>query len=84
MAEFRACYTSRKAVVADADRLVFEGVGKVIFAFGHCSHEDANRFLWADGSYVIVDPDNLCVKTESDFPTVGREVVGNGILDHFE
>lgn len=84
MAEFRACYTSRKAVVADANRFVFERVGKVIFALCHCSHEDADRFLRADGSDVIVDADDFSVETQGQFPTVGREVIGDGILDHLE
>ena len=84
MAKFRACYTGGKAIVADADGLVFEGVGEVIFPFGHCSHKDAYRLLRADGGDVVVDPDDFCVETEGDFSTVGREVVGDRVLDHFE
>jgi hypothetical protein len=40
--------------------------------------------LRADGGDIVVDPDDFCVETECDFPTVGREVVGDGVLDHFE
>ncbi len=44
MTKFTTRNTCTKAVVADADGLVLEGICEVVLAFGHGSDEDTDAF----------------------------------------
>lgn len=47
MAELAACDTGTQAVVTDGNRVILEGVGKVIVSLGHGTHEDTDALLGA-------------------------------------
>ena len=84
MAEFTACYAGAQAVIADTDRVVFEGIRKIVVSFGHSSYENTDAFVRTETCNVIADSDNLCLKRESDFATVMRQVVCDRVLDDFK
>ena len=82
--ELTARDTSAEAVVADADRLVFDGVRKVVSPFRHGPNEDADAFSRAQAFDVVSDSHNLGVEAERHLPTIGWQIVGDGVLDDFE
>ena len=84
MTKFTAGNTGTQAVVADADRLVFEGVGKVIITFGHGAHENADAFSWAQACNIVSHLNELGVEAQGDLSAVGWQVIGDWILDYFE
>lgn len=84
MAEFAACNTGGQAEVADTDGIVLEGVGKVIAALGHCTNEDANALFRLEILNVVSDADDGGIETQRDLAAVGRQVIGDGVLDDLE
>lgn len=81
MAELAARDAGTQAVVADTDRLVLEGVGKVVVSLGHGAHEDADALLRTQRLEIVAHPDHRRFIAHSDFAAVGRQVVGDGVLD---
>lgn len=84
MTEFAACHACAQAVIAYADRLVFEAVSEVVFSFCHCANEDANAFAGVQRINVVSNSYHLGVKAEGNLSATWRKVVGDGILDDFE
>lgn len=81
MAEFTASHTRTQTVIADADRLVLEGVGKIIFALGHGSYKDADALSWTQGLDVVLDSDDFSIEAQGDLPAVGWQMIRNWVLD---
>jgi len=82
--ELAASNTCRKAVVADTDGFVLEGVGKVVFALGHGTNEDADALVGSQCVNIISHPDNLGVEAQGDLAAVGWQMICNGVFDDFE
>jgi hypothetical protein len=76
--------TCGKTVVANTDGFVLESIGKVVFAFGHGTDEDADALRGAQRVDVISDSYDICVKTQGDLPAIGWQVVRDRVLDDFE
>lgn len=81
VAELAAGHARRETEVADGDLLVDELVGEGIFALGHGAHEDADALLGAHALDPVPHPHHLGVEAERDLAAVGRQVVGDGVLD---
>lgn len=62
MAEFAASNTGAEAVIADADRLVLEGVREIVFALGHRTDKDAYAFSGTKGLDVIFDSNDFSIE----------------------
>lgn len=84
IAELSTSYTGAQAVIADADSVVLEAVGKVIFPLGHCTDENANALLGSYIFYVVPDPNDFRIKAERNLTAIGGKMVGDWILDDFE
>lgn len=84
MAELATRHTCAEAVVADTDGSVLERICKVIFALGHRADEDTDAFSCSKVLHVVSHPNDFGVEAESDLATIGRKMIGDGILDHFE
>lgn len=84
MTEFAACHTCAQAVVAYANGIIFEAVGKVVFSLCHRSNEHADAFAWRKRVNVVSDSYYLGVEAECDFSATWRKVVRDGILDDLE
>lgn len=84
VAELAAGDTGAQAVIADGNRLVLEGVGKVVFALGHGPDKHANAFVGPESLDVISHAHHIGVETECHLAAVGWEVVGDRVLDDFE
>lgn len=84
MAESAAGDTGTQTEVADTDRVVLELVCKGIVTLGHGSDEDADALLRCEVGDVVAHTDNGRVETEGDLAAVGREVVGDGVLDDLQ
>jgi uncharacterized FAD-dependent dehydrogenase len=84
MTELAACYTGAEIEVADTDGIVFELVRKVVLALGHGSNEHSDALLRAQALNVITYPYDLGIKTESNFPAIGRKMISDGVLDDLD
>ena len=84
VAELAAGDTGAQTVIADGNRFVFEGVGKVVFPFRHGSDKHTNAFVSPKRLDVISYPHHIGVETERHLTAIRREMVGDGILDDFE
>ncbi len=84
MTEFTACHTGAQAVVANADRIVLEAVGKIIPAFGHGSNENANTLFRCQIRNIVSHTYNLGIEAQCDLSAIGREMVSDGVLDDLE
>lgn len=84
MAESAACDTGTQTEVADTDRVVLELVCEGIVTLGHGTDEDANALLGREVGNVIADTDDGRIETEGDLAAVGREVVGDGVLNNLQ
>lgn len=84
VAELAAGHTGTETVVADTDGVVLERVSKVIVALGHGTNEDGDALLGTQRLDVVLRTDHGGVETHGDLAAVGREVVGDGVLDDLE
>ena len=73
-----------KTEVTDTDSVVLECICKVIFTLGHCTNEDANTLLGSKVCYIVFHSNHGRIKTKGDFPTIGGQMISNGVLDDFE
>jgi hypothetical protein len=76
--------TSTQTEVADTDGIVLELVCEGVVALGHGTDEDANALLGCEVGNVVAHADDGGVETEGDLAAVGREVVGDGVLDDLQ
>lgn len=84
MAKSAASNTGTQAEVADTDRVVLELVGEGVVTLGHGTNEDANALLGFELGNVVAHANDGRIETEGDLAAVGREVVGDRVLDDFE
>lgn len=84
MAELTARNAGTETVVAETDRVVLEAVREIIITFCHRTHKYTYALLGAQVAYVILDSNHFGFKAESDFATVGWEMICYRILDHLE
>lgn len=70
-----------KTIIANGDLLVHVLVGEIVSTFGHGSNEDAYAFTRIEVFYVIPGADDLGLEAQGDLPAVGRQVIGNRVLD---
>jgi hypothetical protein len=84
MAKFTAGDTGTETVVADTNSVVLELIGKVVAALGHGSDKDADALLAVERFNIVPDANDGGVETERDLAAVGRQMVGDGVLDHLE
>jgi len=84
MAELAACNAGTKVVIADGDAVVLEVVGKIIVALCHGSDEDGDALVLVEVCNVITYTHDVGVETERDLAAVGRQVVGDGVLDDLD
>ena len=76
--------TGAKAEVADTDGVVLEFICEIIVALGHCTNENTYALFGPKIGYVILHSDNRSIKTESDFSTIWRQMVGYRVLNDLE
>lgn len=84
VAEFTACNTGAQAVIANTDRFIFEGIGKIIFSFSHSSDENANAFFRCKALDVVSNSDHFGIKTECDFAAVRWQMICYWVFYDFE
>lgn len=84
MAELAASNTGGQAEVADTDGIILEGIGKVIATLGHSTDKDANALFRLELLDVVSDADDGGIETQGDLAAVGRQVIGDGVLDDLE
>jgi hypothetical protein len=84
VAELAAGDARREAVVADGDLLVDPGIGEVVRSLGHGADKDADALIGSKRVDVVTDAHQRRVKAERDLAAVGRQVIGDGVLDHLE
>ena len=84
MTEFTAGHTRTQTVVRDTNSIVLERVRKIIMALGHRPNKDTNTLALTEGLEVILGSNDRGLVGHGDFATVGREVVGDGVLDDAE
>lgn len=84
MAELATRHAGTQTEIADTDRIIFERIGKVITTLGHGAHEDTDTFLGTERANIIVDAHDWRIETERDLAAVGREMVGDRVLDDLE
>lgn len=84
MAEFAAGNAGTEIELADGDAVILDAVGEVVTALGHGSDEDGDAFLGMQALDVVAHAHDLGVEAEGDLAAVGREVVGDGVLDDLD
>ena len=84
MAESTAGDTGTQTEVADTDGVVLELVCKGIVALGHGTDKNADALLGSEVGNVVAHTNDGRVETEGDLAAIGREVVGDGVLDDFQ
>lgn len=84
MAELAASNTGRQREVADGNLLIHKRVGEVILTLGHSTDKNADAVLGIHGFDILTDLDQWRIETQRDFATVGRQMVGDGVLNHAE
>lgn len=82
--ELAARHAGTQTVVADTDRFILESISKVILPFRHGSNENTDALVGCQRVDIIPDAHHVGVETEGDLPAVGRQVVGDGVLDDFQ
>jgi len=84
VAELATGHTGTETVVADTDAFILKSVGKVIVTLGHGTDEDGNTLVGFQRLQVVPGANQGCLKTHSHLTAVGRQVVGDGVLDDLE
>jgi hypothetical protein len=84
VAELAASHTGTETVVTDTDGLVLERIGKVIVTLGHGTDEDSNALVGLQCLQVVLGADHGCLKTHGDLAAVGRQVVGDRVLNNLQ
>ena len=84
VAEFAAGHAGAEAIVADADRVVLDGVGKVVLAFGHGSYEHTDAFLGAEILNVVSHANDGGFETQRYLAAIGRKVIRDRVADDLE
>jgi len=84
MAELTACNAGTEVKLANSDAVVLDVIGKVVVALGHSTYEDCDTLALVEIANVIADTYDLGVEAERDLAAVGREVIGNGVLDDLD
>jgi hypothetical protein len=84
MAELTACNAGTEVKLANSDAVVFDVVGKVVVALGHGTYEDGNALALVEIANVVADTYDLGVEAERDLAAVGRQVIGDGVLDDLD
>jgi hypothetical protein len=84
VAELAAGNAGTEVKVADGNAVVLEVVGKVVVALGHGTNKYRYALVLVEICNVITYTHNLRVETERNLAAVGREVVGDGILDNLD
>lgn len=84
VAKLAAGNAGRKTEIADGDLLVDVCVGKVVRALGHGTNEDADALVRVEPVNVAPDMGNRGVEAESDLAALGRQMLGNGVVDDTE
>jgi hypothetical protein len=84
MAELTACNAGTEIKLANGDAVVFDVVGKVVVALGHSTYEDCNALAFVEIANVVADTYDLGVEAERDLAAVGRQVIGDGVLDDLD
>lgn len=84
VAELATGDTGRKTEVADRDLLVDVGVGEIVRALGHSTNKDTDTLIVVELVYVAPHSDDRGIETQGDLSALGRQVVGDGVLDDAE
>ena len=84
MTKLAARHTRTQAIIADTNSIILEGVGKIIISLGHGADKDANTLVGAEGFDIVADADDGGIETHGHLATVGREMIGDGVLDDLE
>lgn len=84
MAELAAGDTGTEREVANTDRVVLVLVGEVVATLGHGTDEDTDALLGTEVGNVIADSHDRSVERQRDLAAVGRQVVGDRVLDDLE
>lgn len=84
IAKFATRYAGTEAVVAYADSVVLEAIGKVIVTFGHGTHENANALFWPYVFNVVLDPNDVGIVAECNFAAIRWKMIRDGIFDDLE
>ena len=84
MAEPATCDTGTQTEVADTNRVVLEFVCEGVVTLGHGTDKDANALFGGEVGNVVANTDDGSVETQSDLAAVGREVIGDGVLNDLE
>ena len=84
MAELTARDAGAQTEVADTDRIILELIGKVILTFSHGTDKDADALFRPNILDVVFDSYHFGIVTESNLPTVVREVVCDWVFYHLE
>ena len=82
MAEFTTCHASTKGIVAYRNCVVFECISKVIIAFCHGPHENADALFGSESLDVVLDTYYGALEGESNLTAVCWEMFGNWVFDH--
>jgi hypothetical protein len=84
VAELAAGDTGAQTIVAYGNGVVFEIIGEVVTAFSHGTHKDADALVGLQSFDIVTHTNQLGVERQGHLSAFGREVVGDGILDHLE
>lgn len=84
VAEFAAGNAGTEVEVADTDAVVLDGIGEIIIALRHSTDKDCDALVLVEATDVITQAYHLSVETKSDLPAVGRQVIGDGVLDDLD
>lgn len=84
MTKLAAGNTGRQAKIADGDLLVHVCVGKIVRAFCHGANKDADTLVRIKTINVASDMRHGSVETEGNLTALGREVIGDGVVDDAE
>ena len=72
MTKLTAGDAGAKAEIADADRVVLEGVCEVVVSLGHGSDKDADALVVIEALNVVAHPYHRSFEAEGDLSTVRR------------
>ena len=84
MAEPTASNTSTETKIRNTNRIILKPIGKRVPALRHRAHKHADRLLRSQTRDVVLDAHDLAVEAERDLAAVVRQVVRDGVLDHFQ
>jgi hypothetical protein len=80
--ELAASHTGRQREVTDRNLLVYKRVGEVILTLGHSTNENADAVLRIHRFDPLTNLDKWRIEAQRNFATVGRQVVGDGVLNN--